>query len=176
MQEVDEKTLQAIHAYSSPFLDALVTACTQLGGSVVISLVVIAVGWFLWMRGRYRTIVFLVASVGGAGLVGVVLKAVFQRDRPDLWQRVLEEANYSFPSGHAMGSLALALGLMVVFWPTRWRWLVVVLGGVYVATIGLSRLYLGVHYPSDIVAGWVFAAAWVAFVWFVLRRAWGKRA
>ena len=69
-----------------------------------------------------------------------------------------------FPSGHAMASSALALSLIVIFWSTKWRWLVLAGAIFYVVIIALTRLYLGVHYPTDILAGWAVSCAWVAIV------------
>ena len=97
-----------------------------------------------------------------------MLKAIFIRPRPEEWTRIVEETNYSFPSGHAMSSAALAFALIVVTWRTRWRWPVVVVMALYTMMIGLTRLYLGVHYPTDIIGGWFVSAAWVAIVVLML--------
>jgi membrane-associated phospholipid phosphatase len=79
--------------------------------------------------------------------------------------------NDSFPSGHAVGSMAVVATLVVLVWPTRHRWPVVVAGGVFAAAVGASRVYLGFHFPSDVLAGWSWAVAWTAAMWlFVLRR------
>jgi membrane-associated phospholipid phosphatase len=79
--------------------------------------------------------------------------------------------NDSFPSGHAVGSMAVVAALVVLVWPTRHRWPVVIAGGVFAAAVGASRVYLGLHFPSDVLAGWSWAVAWTAAMWlFVLRR------
>src|SRR3546814_8426441 len=94
------------------------------------------------------------SATGGSGLLTVVAKQAFARDRPSLWESIAPEHNFSFPSGHAMGSMTLAAVLVLLAWPTRWRWPVVAAMAVFVPMVGLSRVYLGVHFPSDILAGW----------------------
>ncbi|MDF2461379.1 MAG: acid phosphatase, partial [Candidatus Saccharibacteria bacterium] len=112
----------------------------------------------------------VVLSVAGAALLNLLLKASFQRDRPDLWESIVTETSYSFPSGHAMASSALAFSVMLVLWETKWRWLAVAVGTIYFVLVGVSRMYLGVHFPSDVVAGWCVSLAWVGIVHRILRR------
>ena len=104
---------------------------------------------------------FLVVAAGGVFAMNPLLKMAFARTRPDLWSRVESSSRYSFPSGHAANSAALAGALLVLAWATRWRTVVAVAGGVLVVMIGFSRLALGVHYPSDIIAGWSLALGWL---------------
>lgn len=160
----DESILRAVHSTASPFVDGLVVAITQLGGVVGVTVLTIGFTLLLLARGmRRKALTLLVGVTGGLGL-NLFLKAIFQRDRPQLWERLVTENSFSFPSGHAMASSALACSLIVIFWPTRWRWLVVVGSTVYMVTVGFTRLYLGVHYPTDIAAGWLVSVSWVALV------------
>jgi undecaprenyl-diphosphatase len=99
--------------------------------------------------------------VGGGWLLNRSAKALFGRERPKLWESVAPETSLSFPSGHAMASMALIAALVVLLWPTRWRYPTIGLGGIFVLLVGLSRVYLGVHYPSDVLAGWIASFAWV---------------
>jgi membrane-associated phospholipid phosphatase len=103
---------------------------------------------------------YAAAALGGAALLNMSAKRLFARERPDLWESIAPEPTYSFPSGHAMGSMALAVVVVLLAWPTRWRLPVVAAMLVFVPMVGLSRVYLGVHYPSDILAGWTAASAW----------------
>jgi len=107
-------------------------------------------------------------AVGGAALLNVAAKYSFGRSRPDYWLSIAPETTFSFPSGHAMQTMALVAALVVLVWPTKARWPVLILGGSFVLLVGLSRVYLGVHYPSDIVAGWAAASAWVVGLSIVL--------
>jgi len=167
--QLDKAVLHAVNATTSPQLDVLMAGVSQFGGVVgVLALTAGAVA-LLWGRRMRRMATLLACGVGGAAVLNVLLKAFFQRDRPELWERLVAENSYSFPSGHAMASSALALSLIVIFWPTQWRWLVVALGGLYTLVIGYTRLYLGVHYPSDVGAGWLVSAAWVALVSIAIR-------
>lgn len=158
----DEAVLQAVNTLASPGLDALMAGLTELGGVIGAIVLTAGLGAMLWRRGYRLKTAQLVLGVGGAVLLNVLLKSVFQRDRPELWERIVTENSYSFPSGHAMASSALALSVIVLFWPTRWRWLAITGAVLYMFVIAFTRLYLGVHYPTDILAGWAVSAAWVA--------------
>lgn len=166
---LDESILRIINSTASPALDVVMMALTQFGGLIGVLVITGVLLVLLWRKRLRRMAVFLTIGVGGASLLNLLLKTLFQRDRPELWERIVTENSYSFPSGHAMASSALACSLMVIFWPTRWRWWVVAGAGVYMVLVGLSRLYLGVHYPTDIAAGWLVSGAWVAVVTTALR-------
>lgn len=165
---IDEKVLQSVNGLASPTLDTVMIVLTQFGGVIGVTALTIGIAALLWSHGKRRMAALLTIGVGGAVLLNLLLKAVFQRDRPQLWERLVTENSYSFPSGHAMASCALALSIMVICWPTRWRWLGVIAGLIYMLVIGVTRLYLGVHYPSDVIAGWTVSAAWVATMVYVL--------
>ncbi len=128
------------------------------------------------MLRKYREAVFAAIALGGSALLNIGAKLAFARGRPSLWESIAPETTYSFPSGHAMGSMTLACVLFLLAWHTRWRWPVAALMGSFVVLVGWSRVYLGVHYPSDILAGWAVASAWVAAVFLsvyrVHRRPW----
>ncbi len=129
-----------------------------LGGIAAVAVLV------LWLRLREpRAAVFLTLSLGGAMLINILFKLFFARVRPALFDHLTPAPGYSFPSGHAMGSAAffLAVYLLVAALFPRWRWLAGVLGALLTLGIGLSRLVLQVHYPSDVLAGWALSAAWV---------------
>lgn len=119
---------------------------------------------------RVREGLFAAFSIIGSALLNVATKQVFARPRPDLWDSIRPESTYSFPSGHAMGSMTLACVVVLLCWPTRWRWPAALLSVVFVALVGLSRVYLGVHYPSDIMAGWMAALAWVVAIYGLVFR------
>ena len=118
---------------------------------------------------RFRLSVFTAIALAGSGLLNVATKQLFARERPTLWESISPESTFSFPSGHAMGSMTLACVLVVLAWPTRLRWWMIAAMAVFVPMVGASRVYLGVHYPSDILAGRAAAVAWVAALWLVLR-------
>lgn len=165
---LDQAVLLGIHQVHSPWLDALVASTTDIGGLIgVVVLTLLAVG-LLCLARKYRAVVQLLIGVGGAGLMNVLLKNMFERARPDLWQWLVHESSYSFPSGHAMASSALAMSVVLILWHTRWRWGAVAAAALYTVYVGLTRLYLGVHYPSDIIGAWIISAAWVVLASMVI--------
>jgi membrane-associated phospholipid phosphatase len=154
-----------VHAHTTPGGIRFVGALTQLGSSTFILLMAAAIAPAL-RRQRPLLVGWLVAFFGGAALEGI-LKAVMQRTRPPYAAAFLHNASYSFPSGHAMAS---TIGYaMLAYLVSRladlrgWRRTSVYVGAALLITaVGLSRVYIGVHYPSDVVAGFAAGAAWVA--------------
>ena len=146
---------------------------TALGSAIVLLLVVAGVGGSLALMSRRReAALLLVVAFGGWGL-SLGLKAAIGRERPELFPAVTETYNSSFPSGHSMVSAAvyLTVGAALARLTER-RWLKVHLMGLAVALtgiVGLSRVYLGVHYPTDVVAGWSLGVAWATLCWLVHR-------
>ncbi len=165
----DEPVLLWMREHAAPGLDRFFLAVSALGHRYgVIPADVVAVLVLAGLR-RWREAGFAASAFVGSALLNRGGKAWFQRDRPELWESIVDESSFSFPSGHAMGSSTLALAAIALAWPTRWRWHAVAVGGLFVLLVGSSRVYLGVHYPSDIVAGWLLASAWVVamyLLWF----------
>ncbi|MGV8941548.1 MAG: phosphatase PAP2 family protein [Lysobacter sp.] len=158
----DAPILQLAHAVASPTLDQGFVVVTDIGylyGVVPVDVVLVLM---LFWRRHLRAATFAVIALAGSGLLNVATKAVFARDRPSLWESIAPELTYSFPSGHAMGSATLACVLILLCWHTRWRWQIIAVMTLFVLLVGFSRVYLGVHYPSDILAGWAAASVWAA--------------
>jgi len=165
----DLPILRWLHGLATPTLDRVALALSLVGGPLpMIGLAALLFIGFCLQR-HYHEAFFFLMVVGGSALLNVLGKVVFRRERPDLWVSLAPEADYSFPSGHAMGSAALVAGLVCLVWGTRWRWPTLVVGALFTLGVGLSRLYLGVHYPSDILAGWSATLAWA----FGVRVLWG---
>lgn len=137
---------------------------------------VLVLGW----RRHVREALFAGLALGGSALLNLTTKQLFARERPSLWESIAPEATFSFPSGHAMGSMTLAWVGLLLAWRTPWRWPVAIglLG--FTVLVGLSRVYLGVHYPSDILAGWTAASVWTVCCFFTVfqhhRHPWQSRA
>ena len=162
--------LNMLHAMATPTLDGFFVLMTQLGhlwGVVPLDLIVLL---SLALRRRFRDGLFFGIAVTGSAVLDIVAKNYFARMRPDLWLSLRPETTYSFPSGHAMGSATLGMALIILCWPTRWRWPITVASLVFVLLVGVSRVYLGVHYPSDILAGWSAAIAWVLGMYVLVDR------
>jgi len=156
----DRPLLDWAHGLSHSGFDRFFIVAAALGylwGVVPFDIGLVA---FLVAKRRVREGLFALIAIGGSALLNLAAKPLFARDRPSLWESIAPEGNYSFPSGHAMGSMTLACVLVLLCWRTRWRWPIVIAMSAFVAVVGLSRIYLGVHYPSDILAGWTAAIAW----------------
>jgi undecaprenyl-diphosphatase len=144
---------------------------TALGGHVVLTIVTLATLAYLLMTRKSHAAFLVVAAVGGGMLLSTALKLGFERPRPDLVPHAARVYTASFPSGHAMLSAVtyLTLGaLLARVQPSR-RLKAFLLGLAVTLTIlvGASRVYLGVHWPSDVLAGWCVGAAWASLCWFV---------
>lgn len=163
----DDTILLFINGYSSSFGDSFYIWITNLGGVLFAPALSVALCAVLWRKGYKAKATVLGLSVVGASLLNLLVKQLFERARPDLWTTLVTESSFSFPSGHAMATSALALALLLICWDTRFRRHAIVLGALYTCVIGLSRLYLGVHYPTDVIGGWLLSTAWVGVVWFV---------
>ncbi len=176
----DRPVLDAMLRLRSPGPDRWVTAFTDLGGSAVLpvlgTLGALAVAW--WLRSWTPVLVTAVAAAGSLAMT-VVGKAVVGRVRPPLADAVPPfESSPSFPSGHSLNSLVVAgtLAYLVAGYARSRpvRVLVPVLAGVFAVGIGLSRVYLGHHWLSDVLVAWALGTAWLAVVatahrWFVSR-------
>ena len=155
-----------LHSYASPQLDAVMWAITTLGSTVVVGpLFVIAEVALLRVK-RRREALFLAIALIGSVIMNGLLKLVFQRPRPDLpWAKT--PLDYSFPSGHTMNSLVFYLALALIAW-VIWGPRVGIpatVGAILLAVlIGISRIYLGAHYFSDVVAGFIAGLAWLIIV------------
>lgn len=166
----DKPVLEWMRAMHAPAPDRFFLIASKLGyewGVVPFDVLLVVV---LAAMRRYREGLFAGLSLAGSGLLNLAAKQYFGRERPPLWESLAPEGTYSFPSGHAMGSMTLAAVLVLLAWPTRWRWPVLLLMLAFVIAVGASRVYLGVHYPSDILAGWAAALTWVFGIYLLLFR------
>jgi len=165
----DIAILNTINEFSFPQLDKIEIAISNVSDVapvVVASLVAIGILFFFRQRGKA---LFLATCIAGTAALGFIFKLIFDRSRPDLWPPLVHESTNSFPSGHAITSSTIVLCVIIFCWHTKFRILAICLGILYVLAVALSRLYLGVHYPSDIVAGWCVSIVLVAAVYYVFR-------
>lgn len=166
----DEPVLRFAHELARDGFDRFFVLVSKLGylwGVVPFDIALVLA--LAWLR-RFRAASFAALALGGSALLNIATKQLFARERPALWESIAPETNFSFPSGHAMGSMTLACVLVLLTWRTRWHWPVAVVMTVFVGLVGLSRVYLGVHYPSDILAGWAAAMAWTIAVFVLVYR------
>jgi undecaprenyl-diphosphatase len=156
------------------WLESAVRDVTALGGTTVIAIVTLSAAGFLLLSGKRGAALFVVASILGATLLSFLIKAGIERPRPELVPHGTPVYTASFPSGHATGAAAtyLTLGALLARFQPRRRLKVYLLTLAVLLTllIGLSRLYLGVHWPSDVLAGWTLGASWALLCWLVARQ------
>lgn len=157
------------NSFSNSKLDPYIVAYTNLGGLISITAIVTGVVLLLLGRGYRRSASFVLTVVGGTAVMNVLLKALFARDRPSLFESIILENSFSFPSGHAMMSSALAFAAILLAWRTKYRWPVTIAAILFFVSISFTRLYLGVHYPTDLLAGWCISGAWVVAAYYMLR-------
>ena len=151
----------------TPWVQELMLEFTMLGTWIVVLSIVIITGLFLWLtRHRYSTVLLLVATAGGIGLNNI-LKIGFARPRPQIFEWGTDVSTWSFPSGHAMSSAVVYI--TVAYLAARLqkshlaRLTTLIIAAAIVAIICFSRMYLGVHYPSDVAAGVLIGLSWAAF-------------
>ena len=154
-----------------PWLELAAFDITALGGPTVLGMTVMAVVGFLVLHGMYRNAVFVfLASVGG-WFLNDLLKEVFARPRPDVVPHLRQVMSLSFPSGHAMISAAvfLTLGalLMRVAQTRLVKFYCMFIAMTATLLVGATRVYLGVHYPTDVLAGWLIGSSWALFCWLL---------
>jgi undecaprenyl-diphosphatase len=161
----DEAVLLWIDATLPGWLELPMRTVTTLGYYWFVGLV-LAVSCYLFYRRRMPvSAALLVVSAAGSMVITTALKALYQRTRPEVFETNYVASFYSFPSGHATVAVGFygVLTLLVAYRLTgTLRWLAVAAGAALILSIGFSRLYLGVHYPSDILAGYLAAGFWAA--------------
>jgi len=157
----DAPMLLALHRHATPALDGLAVLLTIVGNTGPMVAAGVLTTGLLWRAGRRRAAGLFVAGLGGSMLLTQVIKYAVVRPRPALWASIRPEHTFSFPSGHAMDTAALAAALFFVLPRHRRAW---ALAPLFALAVGGARMYLGVHFPSDVLAGWSAAVGWVLLV------------
>jgi len=170
----DREGLILANAWRSPWLDWIFLSLTWLGSLLILLPLVLAVGTLLWRRGHRGEARFIVGALAGASLLAQLAKHLALRPRPDLFAALAPVASpLSFPSAHAVQATAVAAAVWLVaarLEPRYRQWLMPVLL-LIVVLVDFSRLYLQVHYPSDVLAGTVAAGCWVVGLRALMRTA-----
>jgi undecaprenyl-diphosphatase len=179
-QDFDERVLSALRRADDPsrpigpsWVRDAALDITALGGGWVLGLVVLAIVGFLALQGLHRTSLFVAVAAIGGWVLNAGLKELFQRPRPDVVPHLREVLTLSFPSGHAMTSAAvyLTLGALLMRIAARRATKIYCMAMAMLVTVlvGSSRVYLGVHYPTDVLAGWLVGLSWALLCWIVER-------
>lgn len=157
----DAPVLLALHRHAGPALDQAAVFLTIVGNTGPMVAAGVLATIVLVRAGRRRAAWLFGVGVGGSMLLTQVIKYWVARPRPALWLSIRPEHTFSFPSGHAMDTAALATALFFVLPHHRRAW---ALAPLFALAVGGARLYLGVHNPSDVLAGWGAAVGWVLLV------------
>ena len=178
--EFDKRMLAALRKADNPaqpigpaWIEMMALDITALGGPTVLGMTVLAVVGFLVLHGMYRNAAFVFFATIGAWMLNDLLKEVFARPRPQVVPHLRQVMTLSFPSGHALTSAAvfLTLGalLMRVAQTRLVKFYIMFIAMATTLLVGATRVYLGVHYPTDVLAGWLIGISWALFCWLLER-------
>jgi undecaprenyl-diphosphatase len=175
--EFDREVLLSMRDQDGPigpvWLLEVARSITALGGYTVLSIVVLTVASYLFLSRDNITAWFVIAAAATGAIINTAMKVLFDRARPDFVTHLTEVVTASFPSGHAALSATVYLTLGALLAATHrsfvFRAYFFGVAILLVVMIGLSRVYLGVHYPTDVLAGWCFGAAWALVCGMILR-------
>ena len=180
-QAFDTRILQALRDPADPakpigpaWLEGSMIDLTAIGGPTVLGLTVVIVAGFLVLQTRYRTALVVAITSFSAELLSNVMKHAFNRPRPSVVPHLREVFSSSFPSGHAMESaiVYLTLGAILMRAAESRITKIYIFATVVLLTslVGISRVYLGVHYPTDVIGGWIIGFMWASICWLVAQR------
>ena len=167
-KQFDEWVRSSIHQLGSPGVTFVMRFVTVFGAPLVLFSLTLIVGLGFLAKKKYRAMILLVATVAGSSLLNEVLKLSFHRTRPSPFFETELPASFSFPSGHALMSFCFYSTLAALISARSNSRLIRIIvwaaAVLLITTVGISRIYLGVHYPSDVVAGYTAAFIWVMFI------------
>jgi len=180
LQDFDDGVLRMLRSPDDPnvpigptWLIQAAIDVTALGGTTVLALFLTIVVGYLALESRYDAVVLVVVATAGGGLLGEGMKWWFARARPQIVPHLVNVGSASFPSGHSMLALVtfLTLGALLARFVQRrrTRTYCIAVSLLLSLLVGLSRIYLGVHYPTDVLAGWSVGLAWALLCWLVAR-------
>src|SRR3954471_19401042 len=175
-QAFDTKILRALRDPTDPsrpigpaWMEEPLLDLTAIGGSTVLGLIIAVVVGFLVLQTRYRTAIVVAVTSGTGEMLNAVMKHLFNRARPSVVPHLRVVYTTSFPSGHAMESaivyLTLAAILMRASDSKVTKIYILSVAVLLTALVGISRVYLGVHYPTDVIGGWIVGFMWASISW-----------
>jgi undecaprenyl-diphosphatase len=179
LTRIDMQVSNWLHAHTLPALTVVMLVITDIHRPLGIGMLASGCALLLLWKRRWYSLLALALAVPGGMLLNIALKNLFQRARPVFDEPLLTLATYSFPSGHVMGSTVF-YGVLVafVFWNVRgwcWRLLMLAIACSMIMLVAFSRLYLGVHYVSDVTAAFIEGLAWLSLCLIIVDILWRYR-
>ncbi|MFB3162585.1 phosphatase PAP2 family protein [Neobacillus sp. 179-J 1A1 HS] len=169
--DFDRTVIGAVQSQEAPYITSIMKFFTEIGSTKIVVILCLFIIFFLYKVLHHRLeLLLFIGVVVGTPILNTLLKEIFQRARPDL-HRLIEIGGYSFPSGHAMNAFTVYGILTFLLWRHIFnrggRILLILFSSFFIIMIGVSRIYLGVHYPSDIIGGYFASGFWLAVsIWF----------
>ena len=167
--QIDETVAQWLHQRATPGLAIAAQVASFPGSVAFLTIACVAIALILTLKKAWTWLSIFVVTMGGAGLLNVLLKHLFHRHRPVFENPLVTLSDYGFPSGHTMGVTVLC-GVLSLFFSTLVRSTVSRIGiflsaALVISLVGLSRIYLGAHYLSDVVGAFAAGVCWLGFCW-----------
>lgn len=173
LDKIDSRIAIAVHLRQNAMLDVIAIAFTLLGSGPILLLGVASVCYWSWRRGRRSYVTIVIANCVVAMALTPALKLLFARERPTLFEVITRPNSYSFPSGHSMSAVAIwgVLAAVVIALRPTAKPIAVIVAMILIVGIGVSRVYLGAHWPMDVIAGWTAGAPFLVTTVHLLHRA-----
>ena len=174
--EIESNFLLNIHRNSTDSLDQVMLNINAIGGPKPVLGLTLVIAYFVFKRGDKLEAFTIPIVVGISGAINVALRAMFHWPRPELWHTLIYDHSfvYSFPGGHACLTASLAAAVNIALWDTRYRRQALTGGIVYCFVVAMTTLFLGVHYPMDILAGWISGFLVVSVLWSIISKLTGS--
>jgi undecaprenyl-diphosphatase len=170
--DIDQWVLQSLSHVRTPVLNGIAVDVTALGSGTVLTFLVFGLSLFWIFRNEFFIACHLTLTGLGSALITTLMKSYFEKSRPDAVFRLIEVKGYTYPSGHSLSAAAIYLTIAIIgiekLKNHRHAWITFGSFMLLIFAIGISRIYLGVHYFSDVMAGTLLGFSWACFLWTVL--------